>query len=130
MLCFILSLVGPFLGIGLIDPLTSFTGTACLTSWGLTCFCLIRLRKTEPDLKRPYRILGGTPTAWFGGLVMLVIWVMFFIPTSPCYMGNLALVLYLIWMAIGLLLFLASAGERRAVPKEQRAASMFSTMAN
>lgn len=129
-LCFILSLVGPFLGIGLIDPLTSFTGTACLTSWGLTCFCLIRLRKTEPDLKRPYRIVGGTLTAWFGGLVMLVIWVMFFIPTSPCYMGNLALVLYLIWMAIGLLLFLASSGERRAVPKEQRAASMFSTMAD
>lgn len=63
-LCFILSLVGPFLGIGLIDPLTSFTGTACLTPWGLTCFCLIRLRKTEPDLKRPYRIIGGTPAAW------------------------------------------------------------------
>ncbi|HIY06270.1 MAG TPA: hypothetical protein H9844_04215 [Candidatus Evtepia faecigallinarum] len=61
---------------------------------------------------------------------MLVIWVMFFIPTSPCYMGNLALVLYLIWMAVGLVLFLVSAGERRAVSKEQRAASMFSTMAD
>ncbi len=129
-LCCVLSMVGPFLGIGLIDPLTSFSGTACLTSWGLTCFCLIRLRKTEPDLPRPYHILGGTPMAWFGGLAMLIIWVLFFIPTSPCYMGNLALVLYLIWMAIGLLLFLFSAGERRAVPKEQRAASMFSTMAD
>lgn len=126
--CCILSLLGPVMGMGLIDPLTSFSGTACVTSWMITCFCLIRLRKKEPALPRPYRIAGGTPTAWFGGILVTIIFVMLFLPFSPCYMGNLALVLYVIWMAVGLILYLVSSGERRAVPPETRAASMFSNM--
>ena len=127
-LCAVLSAAGPFLGVGLIEPLTSFSGTACLTSWAITCFCLIRLRKTEPDLPRPYKIVGGTPTAWFGGIVMTVIWVMFFIPTSPCYMGTMAMIIFLVWMAIGIILYLGNSGQRRKVPKEERAAAMFATM--
>lgn len=125
-----LSAAGPFLGVGLIEPLTSFSGTACLTSWAITCFCLIRLRKTEPNLERPYKIVGGTPTAWFGGIVMTIIWVMFFIPTSPCYMGTMAMIIFLVWMAIGIILYLGNSGQRRKVPKEERAAAMFATMGN
>lgn len=129
-LCAVLSAAGPFLGVGLIEPLTSFSGTACLTSWAITCFCLIRLRKTEPNLERPYKIVGGTPTAWFGGIVMTIIWVMFFIPTSPCYMGTMAMIIFLVWMAIGIILYLGNSGQRRKVPKEERAAAMFATMGN
>ena len=128
-LCAILSFLGPVAGMGLIDPLTSFSGTACLTSWVITCYCLIRLRKTEPDMKRPYRIPGGTPMAWFGGIVASIILVMLFIPASPCYMSTMALVLYVIWLVIGFVLYMVSSGARAAVPRAEREASMFSKMA-
>ena len=108
--------------------ITSFSAAAFVLSWTITSYSLIRLRKTEPDLPRPYKIVGGTPTAWFGGIVMTVIWVMFFIPTSPCYMGTMAMIIFLVWMAIGIILYLGNSGQRRKVPKEERAAAMFATM--
>ena len=128
LVCLILSLIGPFLGAGLIGDITSFSAAAFVLSWTITSYSLIRLRKTEPDLPRPYKIVGGTPTAWFGGIVMTVIWVMFFIPTSPCYMGTMAMIIFLVWMAIGIILYLGNSGQRRKVPKEERAAAMFATM--
>ena len=130
LVCLILSLIGPFLGAGLIGDITSFSAAAFVLSWTITSYSLIRLRKTEPDLPRPYKIVGGTPTAWFGGIVMTVIWVMFFIPTSPCYMGTMAMIIFLVWMAIGIILYLGNSGQRRKVPKEERAAAMFATMGN
>ena len=59
--CLVASIVGPFLGLGLIDPLTTFSAAAYVVSWGLAAFCLIKLRKTEPNLPRPYKIPGGLP---------------------------------------------------------------------
>ena len=53
---------------------------------------------------------------------MTVIWVMFFIPTSPCYMGTMAMIIFLVWMAIGIILYLGNSGQRRKVPKEERVA--------
>mgnify|MGYP006896732640 CR=1 FL=1 len=59
---------------------------------------------------------------------MTIIWVMFFIPTSPCYMGTMAMIIFLVWMAIGIILYLATAASAAKCPKEERAAAMFATM--
>ena len=80
LVCLVASIVGPFLGLGLIDPLTTFSAAAYVVSWGLAAFCLIKLRKTEPNLPRPYKIPGGLPMAWFAALSMVAILIMMFIP--------------------------------------------------
>lgn len=126
--CFVLSLAGPFLGMGLIDPLTLFSAAGFVTSWLLTAASLVRLRKTEPNLHRPYRIPGGSAMGWFAVVMMAVVFVLLFVPNNPVYMGGLAVKLFIAWMVVGIILFLASAGERNRLTPEERRAAMFAKM--
>lgn len=123
------SLLGPFLGSGLIGSLTTFSAAGYVVSWMITAFCLIKLRKTEPDLKRPYKIPGGTKTAWFSGISMAVLLALLLIPNQPVYMGNMAVILFISWMAIGLVLFIRDARQRRKYSKLERATFLFASMA-
>ncbi len=127
--CIILSIMGPFLGYGLIDPLTSFAAAGFVLSWLITSFCVVRLRKTEPDAERPYKIPGGAATAMFAGIVSLVVFILLLLPidANPVYMGDQATIIFLCWMALGFLLYFATAGERNSIPEEERVAAMFAT---
>ena len=127
-ICYILSLIGPFLGLGLIDPLTSFSAAGFLVSWLITSLCVIRLRKTAPDLPRPYKIPGGSATAGFAAIVTGIVLVMCFIPGTPCYLGSLAITLFVVWMLLGLILYLGNRKARKQIPKEERVASLFQKM--
>ena len=126
--CLILSITSPFLGLGLIDPLTSFSAAGFVCSWMLTSYCVIKLRKSEPNMNRPYKIPGGVATAWFAAIVMTVVFILLFIPASPCYMGPMACILFVIWMVLGFILYFASAGQRNQLTPEERSASLFAKM--
>ena len=110
--CLVLSLIGPFLGAGLIQDITSFS--------------VIRLRKKEPNLERPYKIPGGIAMGAFSAIVTTVVFVLLFIPNNPVYMGKTASIMFVGWMVIGIILFLASGVQRRRISPEERAAAMFS----
>lgn len=126
--CCVLSLMAPWLGMGLIDPLTSFSAGGYVLSWMITSFACARLRKTEPEMHRPYRLPGGAKTAWFGGIFSAVVLIMLLLPGSPAYMGNMAVILFAAWYVLGLILYFVSAGERKAVPLAQREATLFASM--
>lgn len=123
--CLVLSLMGPFLGLGLIDPLTSFSAAGFVLSWMITSFCVVRLRQTEPDAERPYRIPGGSVTAWFSAIVMTILFILLFVPNNPVNMGRTAIILFIVWMALGLVMYLVSAKERNKVPEEERKRRLF-----
>lgn len=124
-LCTILSLMGPFLGMGLIDPLTSFSAAGFVLSWAITSFSLVRLRQKEPNRERPYKIPGGIGMGWFAAIVMTIVFALLFIPDNPVFMGGMAIRFFIIWMIIGFVLFFATAGTRNALTEEQRRASIF-----
>ena len=87
--CLVLSLIGPFLGAGLIQDITSFSAAAFVLSWTITSYSLIRLRKKEPNLERPYKIPGGIAMGAFSAIVTTVVFpVLLFIPNNPVYMGK------------------------------------------
>ena len=123
--CLILSILGPFLGMGLIDPLTSFSAAGFVVSWMITSYSLIRLRKTEPDMERPYRIAGGVGMGWFAAICMTILLITLFVPAAPPFMGKMAIILFICWMVLGFILFAAASGQRNALPPEERAAALF-----
>lgn len=123
--CLVLSLIGPFLGAGLIGSLTSFNSLGVMLSWVITAWCLVRLRKTRPDAPRPYRIPGGIWTGIFAGVVSAVVFVLLFIPNGPAFVGKVTVLMFVGWMVIGLVLYLASAPQRRAMSPEEREKQMF-----
>lgn len=123
--CFALSLCGPFLGMGLVDPLTSFSAAGFVTSWAITSWSVVSLRKKEPNAERPYKLPGGSGTAGFAGVLMVALFIMLFIPAAPPYMGDMAVVLFICWMVLGLILYLIAGSARKSVSAEERAASLF-----
>lgn len=92
--CLVLSLIGPFLGAGLIQDITSFSAAAFVLSWTITSYSLIRLRKKEPNLERPYKIPGGIAMGAFSAIVTTVVFVLLFIPNNPVYMGKTASIMF------------------------------------
>lgn len=97
-----------------------------MLSWTITSYSLIRLRKKEPNLERPYKIPGGIAMGAFSAIVTTVVFVLLFIPNNPVYMGKTASIMFVGWMVIGIILFLASGVQRRRISPEERAAAMFS----
>ena len=123
--CLVLSLIGPFLGAGLIDSVTCFSGTAFVLSWFLTSCSLVALRKKHPDWHRPYKIPGGIGMGIFAAIVSGAVLILSFIPSSPVYVGGLAIKMFFAWLIIGIILYLCCAGQRKAMPQAEREAAMF-----
>ena len=123
-----LALIGPFLGAGLIGDITSFSGAAFVLSWGLTSYSLASLRKKEPNLERPYKVPGGAAMGWFAGIVSTVVFILLFIPASPMYMKSTACIMFVGWMIIGLILYLAASGQRRGKSQTELKEGVFHGM--
>ncbi len=127
-ICAVFAAAGPFIGTNVIDILTSFTSAAFVLCWLLTVFCNIRLRRTQPDLNRPFKMPGGSKLAFVGGAFGTVIFIMFFIPGSVCYITNTGVLMMLSWALIGAIFYLLSSKSRNAIPEENRIAELFAKM--
>jgi len=99
--CAVIMLLGPFLGAGILDPLTILGSTGFVVGWGVACLSAARLRRTRPDLERPYSMPGGRRTAIAGVVVCGVIFLTCVIPGCPGYMGTAGLVALLLWSTLG-----------------------------
>ena len=96
-----LTLIGPFLGNNMLIPLTSVASLgfvfAC-TMAGLACW---KLRKTEPDLPRPYTVSGGMfgiGAAILAGSLIIALMV---VPMSPAALKPIERAITIAWVAIG-----------------------------
>jgi len=125
--CAIVSFAGPFLGFRMIDNITELAGAAFVTTWAITAFCVVRLRKTMPDAHRPYKMPGGSVLAGIAGTVMLVALVLMFVPhpQNPLFMGWLTVFYCIGWAAVGAIFFNMARKERNAVSPEERSRSLF-----
>ena len=122
-LVLILSLVGPFLGANMIDTVTCFSAAAFVLSWMISSLSLLRMRKTMPNVERPYKL--ATPIAWWAGIVGVIFFVGMLLPMTPFYVGGKALIVFLVYLIIGVVLHLASGGQRKQVSPHDRMKNMF-----
>jgi amino acid transporter len=125
LLCAIATLAGPFIGIGLIDPLTVIGSTAFVVGWFFTALSCARLRKTAPDLYRPYKAPGGAPLAWIAAIISGILILITLIPVSPGYMGNVGMAYLVGWIILGLILYIGSSKYRNEISEEERVKEMF-----
>jgi amino acid transporter len=99
----ILTLIGPFLGKNMLLPLTDVSSLAFIFSYTMVSFSCLKMRKTEPDLKRPYKVPGGKLgilAACTAGCIIIGLMV---IPSSPAALTPLEWIITVAWVAIGLL---------------------------
>lgn len=124
-LILVLSLIGPFAGANMIEEITCCSGTAIVISWFITSASTVRLRKTEPDLPRPYKLPGGVGTAWFATICSLVVLLLLFIPGSPAFMGKVAFTMWVAWLVIGIVLYLIAGKDRKGLTRQDMLDGVF-----
>ncbi|MDO5595922.1 MAG: APC family permease [Bacillota bacterium] len=126
LLVLILSLIGPFLGANMIDTVTCFSATAFVLSWMISSLSLLRLRKTMPHANRPFKL--ATPIAVWAGIVGVIFFVGMLIPITPFYVGSKALIIFVVYIVIGIVLHLASGGQRNQLSAHERMKNMFGNL--
>ncbi len=95
----VISLLGPFVGKFLLTPIVN-TGSFVFTiALAVTCASAIRLRKTAPELERPYRAPAMALHA--GALVSVALILLMVLPQSPGQLGRLEFLIVLGWFLAG-----------------------------
>ena len=107
-----LTLVGPFLGRNMLVPLTNVASLGFIFACTMAALACLRLRKTEPDLPRPYEVNGGVAGIGAAILAGLIIIGLMVLPFSPASLNMIEWTITLAWIAIGFAIFFACGGAR------------------
>lgn len=100
----VITLVGPLLGKNMLVPLTNVSALAFIFSCTMVSLACLRMRYTEPDLPRPYKVPGGKfgiSLAILAGGIVIGLMV---VPFSPAALNAVEWSIVLGWLVIGLLL--------------------------
>jgi amino acid transporter len=117
-----LATCGVFFGRSGVLPVINI-GSACLAlGYVITSLGVIRLRRTQPDRPRPYRVPGGVPTAVVASAATLYLLVMSIYQPYADAKGSLPLewVVLLTWITLGAVLWVAGRRQRGTLPNEAR----------
>ena len=104
--CGALMLLGPFLSVNVIDPLTTLSSAGHVIGWGIVCLSAAKLRKRAPELDRPYKMPGGRKMAIFAFIVCIFIFLDCIVPPLPGYMGPIGMWAFAAWTVLGVIFFL------------------------
>lgn len=109
MLVAVLTVIGPFLGKKMLVPLTNVSALAFIFACTAVSFSCYKMRNTEPDLPRPYKVPGGKfgiALACIGGSLLVALMV---VPFSPAALNKVEWSIVLGWLVVGLVLKVVSA---------------------
>ncbi|NLH28525.1 MAG: APC family permease [Syntrophomonadaceae bacterium] len=111
-----LTLIGPFLGEKLLVPLTNVVSLALIAACFLVSCAAMKLRFSEPDLKRPYKTPGGLVGIGLAILASAAVLLLIIVPTSPAALDwPLEWLIVLVWMVLGCFLMLTQGKKQRSI---------------
>jgi len=100
------ALLGSILGKAVIVPIVDVASLAFVIAWLLTCLSAIRLRRTAPDLVRPYRVRRRA-TMVVGVVVSAILVLLMVVPGSAAQMKwPLEYLIFAVWLSAGFGLYL------------------------
>lgn len=77
-----ITLIGPFIGRSSLLPIVNAASLAFISGWFITCLSTIRLRKTAPDMRRPYKVRNKAILHLGAIIAGIIIFLMLF-PGTP-----------------------------------------------
>ena len=123
----VLSCLGPFLGANLIDSITCFSAMAFMMTWSLAAWSLVRLRKTHPEMNRPYKIPGGLVMGFWAAVSSSFVFLFMLFPNSPFYVSSLTIKAFFICMGLGIIVFFACRDQRKRISAAEMEHEIFHT---
>lgn len=96
-----ITLIGPFIGRSSLLPIVNVASLAFISGWFITCLCTIRLRKTAPDMRRPYKVRNKA-ILYLGAVIAgIIIFLMLFPGTPAQLQWPLEYIILGTWMLMG-----------------------------
>lgn len=102
MILALLTIAGPFLGKKMLVPLTNVSALAFIFSCTMVALACYKMRNTEPDLPRPYKVPGGKVGIALACMAGSCIVLLMIVPGSPATLNSVEWSLVLGWLVIGL----------------------------
>ena len=84
----VLTIMGPFLGKTCWYPMTNVSALAFIFSCTMVSFACLKMRYTEPDLPRPYKVPGGKAGICMACLAGTIIIGLMVVPFSPAALSR------------------------------------------
>lgn len=109
----VITVIGPFLGKNMLLSLTNVSALAFIFSCTMVSLACLRMRTTEPDLPRPYKVPGGKigiGAAVAAGTIVILLMV---VPFSPAALNGVEWGIVLGWLVIGLVLMAVTKRTRK-----------------
>ncbi|MFZ5632300.1 MAG: APC family permease [Bacillota bacterium] len=117
----IISLLGPFIGRKWLIPLADIGAIGFVAMYLGGTMAAYKLRSSEPDLLRPYRMPGGRIMAVVAIIASIVILFFAVVPGLPSSLAwPTDYVVLLGWIVLGLIIYVAGAGERQSLSEQER----------
>ena len=98
----VLTIMGPFLGKNMLVSLTNVSALAFIFSCTMVSFACLKMRYTEPDLPRPYKVPGGKAGICMACLAGTIIIGLMVVPFSPAALKHVEWAIVVAWLVIGL----------------------------
>jgi amino acid transporter len=99
----VISLIGPFIGNFALAPIVNSSSFVFTLSLAVTSAASIYLRKTQPDLARPYR--APTIFLYLGFIISIILLLLMVLPQSSGQLGSLEFKIVIVWMVLGVIAF-------------------------
>ena len=109
----VITVIGPFLGKNMLLSLTNVSALAFILSCTMVSLACLRMRYTEPDLPRPYKVPGGKlgiAAAIAAGSIVILLMV---VPFSPAALNGVEWGIVLGWLVIGLILMAVTKAAKK-----------------
>lgn len=109
-----LTLIGPFLGSNMLLPLTAVASLGFIFACTMAALACAKLRKTEPDLPRPYKVNGGMAGIYAAICAGLIIIGLMVVPFSPAALKPVEWIITIGWIVVGFAIFGMNSSKRTA----------------
>lgn len=109
----IFTLIGPFMGKKMLVPLTEVSALAFIFACTMVSLACLKMRTTEPDLPRPYKVPGGKVGIGLAILAGAIVVLLLVVPGSPASLTTTGWIVVGAWILIGLVLKLISDSANR-----------------
>jgi APA family basic amino acid/polyamine antiporter len=119
-----IALVGAAAGKKAIIPIVNVSSTGLAFAFLVTCLAVIRLRRRAPQRERPFRVPGGTLTAWVGVAGSLISLLLSLYQPWKDAGGGVPLEWIVLgaWVALGALLWMVGGHSRLSMSEDDRRA--------
>ncbi|WP_373893589.1 APC family permease [Virgibacillus natechei] len=107
----VLSTGAPLLGRPALEWLVNAGGLGLVVAWLMVAISFIILRKKSPDMKRPFRLRGGTTIGWIAIVMASGVTVLYMPGMPSALVWPYEWVIIILWVILGIILYTVSVSK-------------------